>query len=88
MAKPRVKIPRLVFMSEIKNDLSLKKVKFSISFLLKICNNLVYSNVSTFRTEAQFFHSRFASNLMLLAYLLGIFLVANATEKKLEITFK
>ena len=44
MAKPRVKIPLLVFMSEIKNDLSLKKIKFSISFLLKNCNNLVYSN--------------------------------------------
>ena len=43
--KPRVKNPLLVFMSEIKNDLSLK-VKFSISFLLKNCNNLVYSNAS------------------------------------------
>ena len=49
----RVKIPLLVFMSEIKNDLLLKKVKFSISFLLKNCNNLVYSNASAYRTETQ-----------------------------------
>ena len=45
----------LVFMSEIKNGLSLKKVKVSISFLLKNCNNLVYSNVSAFRMETQLF---------------------------------
>ena len=70
MAKPRVKIPLLVFMSEIKNDLS-------ISFLLKIGNNLVYSNASAFRTVTQLFPYRFASNLMLSAYLLGMFLVAN-----------
>ena len=48
-------IPLLVFMSEIKNDLSLEKVKFSISFLLKNCNNLVYSNASAFMTETQLF---------------------------------
>ena len=64
-------------MNEIKNDLSLKKVKFSISFLLKNCNNLVYSNASAFRTETQLFPSRFASNLMISAYLLGMFLVGN-----------
>ena len=31
-----MKIPLLVFMSERKNDLSLQKVKFSISFLLNM----------------------------------------------------
>ena len=32
VAKPRVKIPLLVFMSEIKNDLSLKKSNFLFFF--------------------------------------------------------
>ena len=32
-----------------------KKVKFFISFLLKNCNNLIYSNTSAFRTETQLF---------------------------------
>ena len=64
----------LVFMSEIKNDLSLKKVIFSISFWLKNCNNLVYSNASAFRTETQLFPKPFlASNLMLSSYVLGMF---------------
>ena len=36
MAKPRVKIPLLVFMSEIKNDLSLKKSNFLFLFCLKV----------------------------------------------------
>ena len=53
MAKPRVKIPFLVFMSEIKKRSFTEKVKFSISFLLKNCNNLVYSSASAFRTETQ-----------------------------------
>ena len=30
-----------------------EKVKFSISFLLENCNNLVYSNASAVRTETQ-----------------------------------
>ena len=55
VAKPRVKIPIFVFMSGIKNDVLLEKVKFSISFLLKNCNNLVYSNVSAFRMKIQLF---------------------------------
>ena len=36
VAKPRVKILLLVFMSEIKNDLSLKKSNFLFLFCLKI----------------------------------------------------
>ena len=55
MAKPRVKIPLLVFMSEIKNDLSLKKSQIFYFFLLKNCNNLVYSNASAFMTVTQLF---------------------------------
>ena len=54
-----MEIPLLVFMSELKNDLSLKKSNFLFFFffffffLLKNCNNLVYSNASAFRTETQ-----------------------------------
>ena len=55
VAKPRVKIPLLVFMCEIKNDLSLKKSNFLFLFCLKNCNNLVYSNAPAFRTETQLF---------------------------------
>ena len=36
VVKPRVKKPLLVFMSEIKNDLSLKKSNFLFLFCLKI----------------------------------------------------
>ena len=54
-----MKISLLVFMSEIKKRSFTEKVKFSISFLLKNCNNLVYNlvypNASAFRTEAQLF---------------------------------
>ena len=74
VAKPRVKIPLLVFMSKIKNDLSLKKSNILFLILLKNCNNLVYSIASAFKTETQLFSSRFASNLMLSAYILGMFL--------------
>ena len=35
VAKPRVKIPLLVFMSEIKINLTPEKIKFSVSFVLK-----------------------------------------------------
>ena len=38
-----------------KNDLSLKKSDFLFLFLLKNCNNLVYSNASAFRKETQLF---------------------------------
>ena len=65
-----------MFMSEIKNDLSLKRSNFSISFLLKNCNSLVYSNASASGRQQNFFPRRFASNLMLSAYFLGMFLVA------------
>ena len=74
VAKPRVKIPLLVFMSEIKKRSFTEKVKFSISFLLKNCNNLVYQPSGR---KYNFFPSRFASNVMLSAYLLGMSLVVN-----------
>ena len=66
----------LMFMSEIKNNLSLKKSNFLFLFLLKNCNNLVYSNRQPSGPRHNFFPGRFASNLMLSAYLLGMFLVA------------
>ena len=66
----------LVFLSEIKDGLALKKVKFSVSFMLKNGNYVVYTNASAIRTETQHFPSRFASNLMLLAFLSGLILFA------------
>ena len=39
VASPRVKIPLLVFMSEIKINLTLEKIKFSVSFMLKCGKN-------------------------------------------------
>ena len=60
----RVKIPLLVFMSEIKRSHT-EKVKISISFVLQNCNNSVYSNMrQPSRQRHNFFRSRFASNLM------------------------
>ena len=54
-----MKIPLLVFMSEIKKRSFTEKVKFPISFLLKNSSNLVYSNASAFRTETQHFPKPF-----------------------------
>ena len=76
MAKPRVKIPLLVFMSEIKNDLSLKKSNFLFLFCLKIAINWFILMRQPSGRRHNFFPSRFASDLMLSAYLLGMFLVA------------
>ena len=68
----------LVFMSEIKNDLTLKKSNFLLFFLcfkISIIKFIPMRHQS--RQRNSFFSSRFTSNLMLPACLLGMILVVN-----------
>ena len=78
VAEPRVKILLLVFMSEIKIDLTLKKsnVLFLLCFKIAIIKFIPMRQQS--RQRNSFFSSRFTSNLMLPACLLGMILVENA----------
>ena len=50
-AKPRVKIPLLVFMSEIKINLTPEKSNDSVSFMLKCGKKLTYFSLSAMITE-------------------------------------
>ena len=77
MAKPRVKILLLVFMSEIKIDLTLKKSNFL--FLLCFKNAIIkfIPMRQQSRQRNSFFSNRFTSNSMLPACLLGMILVVN-----------
>ena len=72
-----MKILLLVFMSEIKIDLTLKKSNFL--FLLCFKNAIIkfIPMRQLLRQRNSFFSSRFTSNLMLPAYLLGLILVVN-----------
>ena len=73
-----MKILLLVFMSEIKIDLTLKKIKFSVFFLcFKIAIIKFIPMHQYSRQRNSFFSSRFTSNLMLPACLLGMILVVN-----------
>ena len=58
--KPRVKIPLLVFMSEMTIDLTQKKSNFLFLLCFKLGKKSVYSNASAITTETQ----RFTSNWM------------------------
>ena len=73
-----MKILLLMFMSEIKIDLTLKKS----NFLFLLCfKNAIFKFIPMRQLSRQgnsFFSSRFTSNLMLPAYLLGLILVVNA----------
>ena len=77
VAEPRVKIPLLVFISEIKIDLTLKKS----NFLFLLCFKIERIKYILMRQPSQqrysFFSSHFTSNLMLPACLLGMILVVN-----------
>ena len=77
VAPPLVKILLLVFMSEIKIDLTLKKSNFL--FLLCFKNAIIkfIPMRQQSRQRNSFFSSRFKSNLMLPACLLGMILVVN-----------
>ena len=72
-----MKILLLVFMSEIKNDLTLKKSNFL--FLLCFKNAIIMFTPmrQQSRQKNSFCSSRFTSNLMLPACLLGKILVVN-----------
>ena len=74
-----MKIPLLVFMSEIKNDLTLKKSYFLFLLCFQIAKiKFILMDLQS-RQRNSFFSSHFTSNLMLSACLLGVILVA--TEK-------
>ena len=81
-----MKILLSVFMSEIKIDLTLKKS----NFLFLLCFKIAIIKFILMRQQSpqrnSFFSSRFTSNLMLPACLVGMILVANAfaTLKLLE----
>ena len=83
-----MKIFILVFMSEMKIDLTLKKS----NFLYLLCFKIAIIKFIPMRQQSQqryiLFSSRFTSNLMLPACLLGMLLVATqfATLKSLEIS--
>ena len=73
-----MKILLLVFMSEIKIYLTLKKSNFLflLCFKIAIIKSIPMRQLS--RQRNSFFSSRFTSNLMLPACLLGMILVVNA----------
>ena len=72
-----MKILLLVFMSEIKIDLTLKKSNFLFLLCFKIAIIKFIPMHQQSRQRNSFFSSRFTSNLMLPAYLLGMILVVN-----------
>ena len=74
---PLVKKPLFVFMSEIKNDLTLKKLNFLFLLCLKIAAFQFISMCPFTGQRHNFFPSCCASNVMLPAYLLGMLLVGN-----------
>ena len=73
-----MKILLLVFMSEIKIDLTLKKSNFLFLLCFKIAIVKFIPMRQHSRLRNNFFCSRFRSNLMLPACLLGMILVVNA----------
>ena len=81
-----MKILLLVFMSEIKIDLTLKKSNFLFLLCFKIAKIKFIPIRQQSRQRNIFFSSRFTSNLMLPACLLGMILVA--TLKSLETSLR
>ena len=72
-----MKILLLVFMSEITIDLTLKKSNFLFLLCFKIAIIKFIPIRQQSRQRNSFFFSRFTSNLMFSACLLGMILVAN-----------
>ena len=77
VAEPRVKILLLVFLSEIKLDLTLIKSNFLFLSCFKIAIIKFILIRQQSRQRNSFLSSRFTSNLMLPACLLGMILVVN-----------
>ena len=73
-----MKILLLVFMSEIKIDVTLKKSNFLFLLCFKIAIVKFIPMRQRSRQRNSFFSSRFTSNLMLLACVMGMILVVNA----------
>ena len=72
-----MKILLLVFMSEIKIDLTLKKSNFLFLVCFKNAITKFIPMRQQSRQRSSFFSSRFSSNLMLPTCLLGMILVGN-----------
>ena len=72
-----MKIPILVFMSEIKIDLTLKKSNFLFLLCFKTAKIKFIPMRQQSRQKNYFFSSRFTSKLTLPACLLGMILVVN-----------
>ena len=72
-----MKILLLVFISEMKIDLTLKKSNFLFLLRFKIAIIKFIPMRQQSRQRSSFFSSRFTSNLILPAYLLGMILVVN-----------
>ena len=73
-----MKILLLVFMSEIKIDLTLKESNFLFLLFFKIAVIKFTPMRQQSRQRNRFFSSRFTSNVMLPACLLGMILVVNS----------
>ena len=72
-----MKILLLVFMSEIKIDLTLKKSNFLFLLCFKIAKNKFILMCQPSKQRYSFFSSHFTLHLMLPTCLLGMILVAN-----------
>ena len=72
-----MKILLLVVMSEIKIDLTMKESNFLFLLCFKIAIIKFIPMRPTITQRNSFFSSRFTSNLMLPAYLLGMIVVVN-----------
>ena len=72
-----MKIQVLVFMSEIKFDLTVKKSKFSVSFMLLFTIIKLLPTVRLSRQKTNFFPNNFASIWSCSVYLWGMILVRN-----------
>ena len=73
-----MKILLLLFMSEIKIDLTLKKSNFLFLLCFKIAIIKFIPMRQQSRQRNSFFSTCYTSNLILPAYLLGMILVVNA----------
>ena len=72
-----MKIQVLVFMSEIKFDLTVKKSKFSVSFMLLFTIIKLLPTLRLSRQKTNFFPNHFASIWSCSVYLWGMILVRN-----------